>query len=473
MAHAPLAGLQVLVLDDEPLLRRQLQAALERLGAEVTAADSVAAARRLAGDLGFDVALLDVNLPDGLGTDLLRDRVFGAATGVVVMTAEGGVAGAVEAMRLGAVDYLTKPFDPAVLTLTLQRVRRGQAAGRAEEHRRAEAPEQEFFFGEALDPLRARLDRILAADRRMQTHLAPVLVQGETGTGKTTIARWLHQNGPRAAGPLIEMNCSALPEALAESELFGHEKGAFTDARSARMGLFEAAQGGTLFLDELTSLPLSLQAKLLSVLEDHRIRRVGATREIPVDVRIVAAANQDVRRLVAEGRFREDLLHRLDLFRIDLPPLRERGGDVLRLAEALMDRLVRRHRVPRRPLSAAGRRRLLAYRWPGNVRELTHELERALVFEEGDALEFESLLGVGPATPDPAADPDFSGPSDGWLNPGFTFPDSGFRLEDAIRRLIDHALAQSQGNVSRAARLLGVSRDYLRYRLQSPEKGAE
>ncbi|MFM7103150.1 MAG: sigma 54-interacting transcriptional regulator, partial [Verrucomicrobiota bacterium] len=306
----------------------------------------------------------------------------------------------------------------------------------------------------------------------------------ETGTGKTSIARWLHQQGPRAAGPLIEMNCSALPENLAESELFGHEKGAFTDARSARMGLFEAAAGGTLFLDELTSLSPTLQAKLLTALEDRRIRRVGSNRDIPVDVRIIAAANQDVRALVAAGRFREDLFHRLDLYRLHLPPLRTRGEDIVRLAESLLAGIGRRHRLPGRTISATGRRRLLHYPWPGNVRELAHELERALVFEDQDELDFDPLMGAGgtllsagagtshPAGPAGAAAPDRlpAGEPD-WFNPAYAFPENGFQLEEAILRLIRHALAQARGNVSAAARLLGVSRDYLRYRLAPPLSG--
>ena len=464
MSNAPLAGLTVLVLDDEPLLRRQLTAALERLGADVSAADSLRAARQFAAEQGFDFALLDVNLPDGLGTDLLREKVFATTTGIVVMTAEGGVGGAVEAMKLGALDYLTKPFEPEALLLVLTRARQTRQNSRAAEHRRAEAPEQGFFFGAALAPLEAQLRKILAADLRMQTGLAPVLIQGETGTGKTTIARWLHSNGPRANASLIEANCAAIPEHLAESELFGHEKGAFTDARSTKLGLFEAAHGGTLFLDELANLSPGLQAKLLTTLEDRRIRRVGGVRDIPVDVRVITAANRDLKQLVAEGKFREDLYHRLDLFRVMIPPLRQRGDDVVALAESLLARLTRRHRLPARRISATGRRRLVNYGWPGNVRELAHELERALVFEEGDALDFDQLIGASGAVEVNGAAAARSDESD-WFKASYRFPESGFSLEEAILRIIRHALAQTGGNVSGAARLLGVSRDYLRYRL--------
>jgi DNA-binding NtrC family response regulator len=271
----------------------------------------------------------------------------------------------------------------------------------------------------------------------------------------------------------VEVNCSAIPEHLAESELFGHEKGAFTDARSTRIGLFEAAHGGTLFLDELSSLSLPIQAKLLTVLEDHRIRRVGGSKNIAVDVRVIAATNQGLRQLVAQGSFRTDLLHRLDLFRLSILPLRDRGADLLPLAASLMEGIASRHRLPVRSISETGRRRLLGYGWPGNVRELAHELERALVFEDGEALNFDSLLGAGggPAG-DPArataAAPGFGGAhagEDSWWNPDFQFPEQGFDLEEAILHIIRAALEQSGGNVSAAARRLGVSRDYLRYRL--------
>jgi DNA-binding NtrC family response regulator len=475
MSAAPLSGLSVIVLDDEPLLRRHLVATLERMGADVTAAETFAAAKKLAAEFSFDFALLDVNLPDGRGTDLLRDRAFGTNTGIVIMTAEGGIAAAVEAIKLGALDYLAKPFEPAALGLVLARARRSRQSARATEHRQAEAPENHFFFGGALARLENQLRKILQADERLDgagSSLPPVLIQGETGTGKTTIARWIHTHGPRSQGPLVEANCASIPESLAESELFGHERGAFTDARNSRLGLFEAANGGTLFLDELPSLSLALQAKLLTTLEDRRIRRVGGSRDLPVDVRVVAASNRDLRELVREGKFREDLYHRLDLFRVPLPALRERGPDILELAEALIGRLSRRHRLPARKVSDLGRRRLLGYGWPGNVRELSHEVERALVFEDGDELNFDQLLGAAlPATGTTGVT--VAVPVDDWFNPNFRFPETGFNIEDAILRLIRHALAQTDGNVSGAGRLLGVSRDYLRYRLGGWRDGSK
>jgi DNA-binding NtrC family response regulator len=451
-----LTGLEILIVEDEVLLRKQVSAQLERLGMQVTGTGTLSAARQLISGGNFDLALLDVNLPDGRGTDLLREGAFSPNTAVVIMTANGEVGGAVEAMRLGALDYLIKPFDPMELPLVMSRVRRSKQSSRAAEYRQQEQPA--FFFGAALADLETQLQRILAADGRMQGPLPPVLILGETGTGKTTIARWLHQQGPRSAAPLVEVNCSALPETLAESELFGHERGAFTDARTARMGLFEAANGGTLFLDELPSLSPALQAKVLTVIEDHRIRRVGGNKPIATDVRLIAATNRDLRQLVSQGAFREDLFHRLDLYRIVLAPLRERGQDVLRLAELLIMRLCRQHRLPAKTISKRGQERLLSYAWPGNVRELAHELERAIVFEDNEELLFENLQ-----TP---IDTSRNVESTGWLNPGFMFPPEGFSLESAIGLFIQRALKQSGNNVSAAARLLGVSRDYLRYRLR-------
>jgi DNA-binding NtrC family response regulator len=458
MQEAHLTGVSVLLVEDEPLTRKQIAAYLEGLKADVTAASTLAAARKFIAELSFDFVLLDVHLPDGHGTSLLSEKLLPPTSGVIIMTGQAEVTGAVEAMRLGALDYLVKPFDPAQLALVIERSRRARKAARLEEHRRSDA--EEFVFGEALAGLRQQLDRILAADHRLETHLPPILIHGETGTGKTLLARWIHSRGPRASQPLVELNCSALPETLAESELFGHERGAFTDARTARMGLFEAADGGTLFLDELPSLSLALQAKVLIAIEDHRIRRLGGNRSITVDARVIAATNRDLKQLIASGQFREDLFHRLDLYRLSIPPLRERGEDILRLAEYFLDRLRARHRLPPRVITPLGRQRLLAYPWPGNVRELAHELERAIVFEDSEALDFPQLASPRPTFVAPSG----VGSTD-WFNEHYRFPPQGFSMESAINRLIQHALKQTGNNVSAAARLLGVTRDYLRYRL--------
>ncbi len=462
MPKSPLAGLNVLLLEDDLLLRKRLAGFLEQERAEVTAVGTLAAARNALESLGFEAALIDVNLPDGRGIDLLRQKLFPPTTTVLVMTAEGGVTGAVEALQAGAADYLVKPFEPEELPLRFAQARRSRQARRADEFRRGQ--ETELVFGKSLAAVREQLARITAADRRLGGQLPPVLIEGETGTGKTAIARWIHRHGPRAEEPLIELNCSALPETLAEAELFGHERGAFTDAKSARIGLMEAADGGTLFLDELPSLALGLQAKLLTAIEDHMLRRVGASRPIPVDARIIAATNADLAALVSAGRFREDLLHRLDLFRVRLPPLRERGDDILMLADELLGRVCRRYGQRTPTIPADGRRRLLAHRWPGNVRELAHEIERAVVFGGEDGLTF-SHLGARPPLGEPGINP-----HDAYLRADFVFPESGFSLETAIDELVQRAVRQAGGNVSAAARLLGVSRDVVRYRLRG--KGA-
>jgi DNA-binding NtrC family response regulator len=457
---AALTGLHVLLLEDEALLARRLGAVLRQHGAEVTAVTTVREAAQLAHAGSFDLALLDVNLPDGRGTDLLQPgAALTQGTVVVMMTAEGGVAGAVEALKLGAADYLAKPFDPDELPLRLARAWKEKRRARAEDFRAA-APDGrrasggELFFGPSLRMVEEHVQRILAADRQRTDTPPPVLIEGETGTGKTTIARWLHRAGPRARGPLIEINCSALPEALAESELFGHERGAFTDASTTRIGLMEAAEGGTLFLDEIPSLALPTQAKLLSALEDRVIRRVGSNRTRPIDVRIIAASNADLRAGVRTGRFRADLLQRLDLFRVQLPPLRERPEDLLPLAQRLAEKIAAKYGRTAPAIPPEGAARLRAHRWPGNVRELAHEIERALVFQPEDGLRFRALA------------PEAGGPGAGWLNDSFQFPPEGFSLEDAIDTLIRRALTQAGGNVSAAARLLGVSRDYVRYRLK-------
>lgn len=459
-----LSGSSLLLVEDEPLLRRRINAHLEKLGAEVTTAGSLAEAREALRNVSFDFALFDVNLPDGRSISLLEEKAVPASVVVVVMTAEGGVSGAVEAMRHGASDYLVKPFDLDELGVRLARARRDRGARRTEQHRAEQesVSEESFFFGSALAGVATQLEKILAADRRIQGALPPVLIEGETGTGKTTLARWLHRRGPRAAGPLIEVNCSALPETLAESELFGHERGAFTDAKEARIGLLEAAEGGTLFLDELPSLSLSIQAKLLKALEDRSIRRVGGTRALTIDARIIAATNADLRELVAAGKFREDLLHRLDLFRVRIPPLRERGADIVPLAEALAARIAKNYGLKPAPIPPIGQKRLRGHRWSGNVRELAHEIERSLVFDD-DQLTFSTLASAQAGTAQAAAST--------WVAPDFDLPPSGFSLDAAIDGLIHRALAQTNGNVSAAARLLGVTRDYIRYRLKEP--GAE
>jgi DNA-binding NtrC family response regulator len=455
---------QILLLEDEFLLRATLMQYLESGGAQVYPAESLDEARRVIASTELDFALLDINLPDGNGLDLLTDPGFQETTRVVVMTAEGGIRTAIEAMKRGASDYLSKPFDPEELPMVFARISRENATKRREEYERQtlSTSGQQLFMGRRLEAVQRQLDKILRADQRLGEKLPPVLIEGETGTGKSTLARWLHQNGPRSDAPLIEINCSTLPESLAESELFGHQRGAFTDARKERIGLFEAADGGSLFLDEIASLSLSLQAKVLTAIEDGRIRRIGGNTERSIDARLIAASLHPLEKLVRENSFREDLYHRLNLLQIRIPALREFPEDLPALAEHVLGSLKKRYRLPQAAISDKGFHRITAYKWPGNVRELIHEIERALIFAEDGPLDFSHLEdGADNASvkPDPTS----------LRNPFWKLPDAGFEFEKALHQLtlevIEDALRLENGNVSAAARRLGVPRDFVRYRL--------
>jgi DNA-binding NtrC family response regulator len=448
-------GSEVILIEDDAPFRKRLAAYLSHLGAEVTEAGRVDEARRQLKDLQFEFALVDLHLPDGEVLSLLREGAFSENTAIVVMTAFGGVKQAVEAMRLGAGDYLSKPFEPEELPLAFARCRSQRIAARRAEHRAAQtgADADQIFFGESLRSVRHQLDTILAAERRLEGILPPVLIEGETGTGKSILARWLHRQGPRSSEPFIGLNCAALPEALAEAELFGHERGAFTDAKRARIGLFEAADGGTLFLDEIGSLASATQAKVLTAVEEGVIRRLGGTRELSVNVRLITASNRPLETMVREGTFREDLFHRLNLIRIALPPLRERGTDILPMARHLLSKIAARHRLKGLTITAEGEARLLAQPWKGNVRELAHEIERAVIFGGDTPFDFAGLGGEPPPL------------AGGWRNPAWRMPEEGFSLDATIDELIAEALRESGNNVSAAARRLGVTRDFVRYRL--------
>jgi DNA-binding NtrC family response regulator len=455
---------EILVIEDDARLRRRLAAHLRGLGAEVSEAGTLAEARNLLKAVSFDFAVADVHVPDGETFELLREGAFSENTLVVVMTAFGNLQMAVEAMRLGAGDYLTKPFEPEELPLSFLRCRAARHAARREEVRTRDSSStaDELFFAGALAPLRAKLDTLLAAENRLKEKLPPVLIEGETGTGKSALARWLHQKGPRSTRPMVALNCAALPDSLLESELFGHERGAFTDAKQARVGLFEAADGGTLFLDEVGTLSLAAQAKLLIATEEGRIRRLGGTRELQVNVRLLAATNRPLENLVSQGLFREDLYQRLHLLHLTIPPLRNWGRDIIPLAEHLLARLCAKHRIKVPSISAEGCSRLLAHSWRGNIRELGNELESAIIFHPGETLAFEDLVGTG-AQSAPASAP-------GWRNPSWFLPEENFKLDSVIEELIADALRVCNGNVSAAARRLGVTREFIRYRLQAQQQ---
>jgi len=456
-----LSGRDVLVVDDEPLLRKRLKRFLEGEGANVIAASTFEEGRNALTSMPFDYAMLDVHLPDGLGVDLLD-----AASGVIciIMTADGGWEIAVEAMKRGAADYMAKPFELEEVPLILGRCANAKRSRRSREHRMemdtGGSDSEAIFFGESLTELKKSLERILESDRRLTQKLPPILFEGETGTGKSTFAKWLHAKGTRKDRELVVVNCAALPESLAESELFGHEKGAFTDAKEKRIGLFEAADGGTLFLDEIASLSSPLQAKVLLAIEEGKIRRLGGTREISVDARVIAASNRDLRKLAQAGQFREDLYHRLNLLHVRIPSLRERKADLIPLVEHLGSRLASRYGIERFRLSAKGEKQLKAHDWPGNIRELAHEVERAIILGDPESAEFPALAFEAEAVLDPGS----SELGGDWLNPHWEFPDEGINLENAIDRLIEQAIEKADGNVTYAARLLGVTRDYIRYR---------
>lgn len=459
MKNAVLSGREILVVDDEALLRKRLVRFLGSEGANVVAVSNFEEGKRALSSMPFDYALLDVHLPDGLGIDLLQ---FADGVSCVIMTADGGWEIAVEAMKRGAADYMAKPFEIQEIPLILARCASAKRSDRSRQHRMAAAKTEQdgdsLYFGDSLLELKEQLERILVADRRLGKRLPPVLLEGETGTGKSTFARWLHAAGPRQKEELVVVNCGALPESLAESELFGHEKGAFTDAKEKRIGLFEAADGGTLFLDEIASLSSALQAKVLVAIEEGQIRRVGGVSEILVDARVIAASNRGLKGLSESGEFREDLYHRLNLLHATIPPLRDRRGDILPLAQYLGVEISRRYRLDTFTISENGKAQLLAHDWPGNIRELSHEIERAIILGDPNKMAFPALANVSGELERE------SGDGSDWLDARWRFPEDGFDLESAIDRLIDHAINQADRNVSQASRLLGVPRDYIRYR---------
>jgi DNA-binding NtrC family response regulator len=456
--YSPLKGKEILLLEDDTFLSKRLVAQLERAEAEVTSCTCIEEAKEVLKSLSFDFALMDLNLSDGESLELLRDQAIPSNTIVILMTAEGGIQSAVEAMRLGATDYLSKPFDIEeipLLFLKSEKQRKNQRLIQHSLEKRREKTANLYFEGSFADDL-FQLSKVTEVDQRLSNDLPPILIDGPTGSGKSTYAKWIHDNGPRQDAPFVAINCSAIPDNLVESELFGHEKGAFTDAKNARIGLFEAADHGTLFLDEIASLSREAQAKLLLALENKIIRRVGGTKEIKVDVRIIGAANQDLRKMIAEGSFREDLFHRLDLLRINIPPLANRGKDIVGLAEHLLVFLANKYKLALPLICAESKKLLVANPWTGNIRELIHELERSVILTEpGDALEIRTNQSVHAISN-----------TDDWLNENFSFPESGFDLEKEIIRLIQMAIAQTDGNISEASRLLGVPRDYIRYRLK-------
>jgi two-component system response regulator AtoC len=453
----------VLIVEDEEVLARNMATYLARQGFEVETAGSAEQALVGLAEFRPDVVVLDVNLPGMDGMQLLaRLRERDPSTAVIMVTGHGHVEMAVEAMKAGVLDFLTKPVPLAKLRLLLER-----AAGAARRDSELDYHRRRSGDGAALDALQGRspgmqrlkavLHQLLQAESRLQEGPPPaVLVRGETGTGKELVARALHYSGARRARPFVELNCAALPAQLLESELFGHERGAFTDARERKLGLVETAEGGTLFLDEIGDMEPALQAKLLKLLEERSVRRLGSLREQQVDVRIVAATHQPLDRLVREGRFRADLYFRLRVVELDLPPLRERGDDILLLADVFLASHAARYGCACPGLTARAQDALRGHAWPGNVRELRNLLEQAVLLARGATLDVEDLA-LRRDAPQPAAD------AAALARAGAA---AGTTLPDLERLALTQALARTGGNVSRAARELGISRDTLRYRIE-------
>jgi DNA-binding NtrC family response regulator len=446
---------RILIVDDEPSLRDSLQRTVERLGHEAVLAPDLRGARKALADGRFDLLVTDIRLGDGSGLDLVAEaRPAAPQMRILAITAFGSVETAVEAMRRGADDFLEKPFPPDAFRARVERALEPvRLAGRvARLERENEVLREELrdsgdlpLVGAsgALARVRELIDRVAPAD-------ANVLVRGETGTGKELVARRLHSASARRDGPFVAFNCGAMAEGLAESELFGHEKGSFTGADRRRLGRFELADGGTLFLDEVGELALPLQVKLLRALQERRFERVGGMATVQVDVRIVAATHRDLDQWVREGRFREDLFYRLNVVRIDVPPLRERPEDIPALVDLFLGRYGTRAGGTRLTLTAEAMATLQSHPWPGNVRQLENALHRACILCGGDAIEPEDLDLAGSSGAAPNAAP--SG-------------DLRAVLARVERELIERALREHSGNLTAAGRALGIERNLLRYKL--------
>jgi DNA-binding NtrC family response regulator len=464
----------VLIVDDEKLVRWSLRQKYEEWGFTVLEAENGGAGLRLAQSGNPDLILLDVRLPDFSGLELLeRLKETGDARAVIMITADPQLDDVKTAIKLGAFDFIGKPIDFDELHVTTQnaleatRLRSEVASLRSEMQRRV-GYRDVVAVSKKMSELMGFVKKVAASEA------STILIQGESGTGKDLIAKAIHYQSSRQDKPFVAINCSAIPETLMEAELFGHEKGAFTDAKAMKKGLFEIADRGTLFLDEIGELSPFLQAKLLRVLEDQVIRRVGGVKDMQADVRVIAASNRDLERAVQEGHFRQDLFYRLAIISIYIPPLRERKEDILPLVEFFIEHYNRKFRKAIRGLGDDTRRLLLNHDWPGNVRELRNAIERAMILEDEPVLRpaylpfsvaqqhahvtaFEHISpGAGPSAALP----------NGRSLPRLSIPEGGTSLEEVERALVEMALRQANGNQTHAAKLLDISRDALRYKMK-------
>ena len=468
---------RILIVDDEEILARSVARFLNHRGHSCYAAHSAESALELIPETDPELLLLDIRLPGVSGLDLLAQiRQQDSQTPIIMMTAFASVEDAISAVRHGASNFVRKPIDLDELALIIDRALENPDLRRrvTTYQRQAQIQDLSDLFVAASEPMQRALEvvqRLSSLPASSPNELPTVLITGETGSGKDVFARLIHRGSPIHDRPFVEVNCTTLPRELAEAELFGHERGAYTDAKEARSGLFEAADRGTIFLDEIGDLALEIQTKLLTVIEKRITRRIGSTRDKKLAVRIIAATNRNLEELIRQGRFRQDLFFRLSVVTLDLPPLRERGEDLFLLADQFLEFFSRRYSAERHHLSAEARRAIAQYPWPGNVRELRHVLERATLLASGPEITPE-LLGLRPAAapaapppPGPAAVEAAAPGPDGSQPIRVQIPAEGLSIDAVEGALLRTALTQASGNVSRAARLLGLSREAMRYRL--------
>jgi two-component system, NtrC family, response regulator AtoC len=452
---------KILIVDDEAFIRENLDRILKEERYGTTIAQNGNEALAFLKEEPFDLVFLDLKLPDISGLDVLR-TIKGSDPDllVIIMTGYASVESAVEALKMGAYDYIKKPFKADVIKLIVRLALETQSLKR--EVRSLKKQHEGALGSQPFIAESPALNEILLQVREVARHAeTTVLITGETGTGKDLIARTIHCLSPRAKRPFIEVNCATLPENLLESELFGYESGAFTGAKDRKIGLFEAANSGTVFLDEIGEIELGLQAKLLRVLEDKKIRRLGGTRLREIDVRIIAATNQDLREAIKARHFREDLFYRLHIVPIHLPPLRERPEDVIALSKYFLSEYAKKFCRSFKGLSNDSQALLLAYRWPGNVRELRHVIERICIMHDAEMLYPQHLpkeLTLDSLDSAPPAIPFY-----------FPVPQEGLNLDKMVgqftRHLIRKVMHMTDSNISQAAKLLGVPRGTLRYKL--------
>ena len=440
---------RVLVVDDEPAQRELVGGFLRKQGFDVAEAPDGRTALERFRKEPFDLLLTDQRMPGLSGLELLEAaRAVTPAVSMIIMTAYGTIETAVAAIKGGAADYLTKPLNLDELLHRIAQVRERQRL--IMENRELREALQERHRVEGIIGESGRMQEVLSLVRRVAGSDATILIQGESGTGKELIARAIHYASPRAGAPLVSVNCAALPETLLESELFGHEKGAFTGAVAARKGRFELADGGSLFLDEIGDLPLHLQVKLLRVLQEREFERVGSSRPVAVNVRLLAATHRDLEALVRAGRFRDDLYYRINVVSISLPPLRERREDIPLLLDHFVEKFSRRNGKRIGGLTREAREALLRYDYPGNVRELENLVERAVILTRDEVIGLEDLpLGVKEREGETSGETSLT-----------------VLVEGLERRMIREALARADGVQTQAAEILGISERVLRYKLK-------